>query len=477
MLVNPTDHLRNIVLLSHSGAGKTALSEAMLHAAGVTTRMGTTQDGTTVSDFEPEETRRQTSVQTSILTCPWNDHKINVIDTPGYADFRGETLSGIRAADAAIIVVAAPSGIEVGTQQMWQLAEKHELPRIIFISKMDRDNADFQGVMASLHKSFGRHCIAIDVPIGAEASFSGIVNLLDPDSESPDDLRGEVMSARERLTEAVAETDDDLATKYLEGEPIGREELTKALRQGSASSSLVPVLVGAPTSGIGAREAMDAVVDYMPSPKDVGPATGQGASGDEVSLSCDGDGPLAALVFKTSADPFVGKLSYFRVYSGTFKSESQVWNANGGQAERVGQLYEVRGKAQDAVPELVAGDIGAVSKLSSVTTGHTLCTREHPAILPGIEFPRPVYRMAVQPKSKADVDKMTTSLARISEEDPSLEVTRDLDTLEILLGGLGDSHVDVAVEKMKRKFGVGHTARVAQGPLQGEYRHPNQGRV
>ena len=448
-----SERLRNIVLLSHSGAGKTVLSEAMLHAAGVTSRMGRIEDGTTASDYEPEEARRQSSVQTSILPCQWRGHKINMIDTPGYADFRGEVISGSRVADGAVIVVAAPSGVEVGTQQMWELADLHSLPRIVFVSKMDRENADFHRVLASLAEKFGRHCVPVQIPIGAEATLSGVLNLLDADGQPPDGLRDEFEAARERLIEAIAETDDDLATKYLEGEPLSQEEVNSGLKKGIASGDIVPVLLGASTSGTGAKELMDAIVDYMPSPADVAPAKATNASSEEVSLNCDSSGPLAALVFKTTADPFVGKLSYFRVYSGTL-SAGQVWDANAAQTERVGQVLEVRGESQEGVSELVSGDIGAVSKLSSVLTGHTVSMREQPLTLSGMEFPPPVYHMAAYPKTKADVDKMTISLARISEEDPSLAVQREPNTLEILLGGLGDTHVEVAVEKMKRKFGA-----------------------
>ena len=478
-----SDRLRNIVLLSHSGAGKTVLSEAMLSAAGVTSRIGTTEDGTTASDYEPEEIRRGSSVQTSILPCPWRDHKINVIDTPGYADFRSEVVSGIRVADAAVMVVAALAGVEVGTQQMWQLADQRDLPRMVFISKMDRENADFHRVVAALTEKFGRRCVPVHVPIGSEANFSGVVNLLDTEGDVPSELQAEVEAARERLVEAVAEIDDDLATKYLEGESLTQEEITNGLKAGIASGSIVPVLVGAPISGVGVKEVMDATVEFMPSPVDAVPSAGTDASSkDEVALSCDSDGPLAALVFKTTADPFVGKLSYFRVYSGTFKSDSQVWNANKTSAERVAQAFEVRGKSQDAVSALIAGDIGAVSKLSSVLTGNTLSIKEQPIILPGIDFPEPVYQMAVYPKTKADVDKMTATLARISEEDPSLVISREPDTLEVLLGGLGDTHVDVAVEKMKRKFGVEVELDLPKVPYKEtivsstrvEYRHKKQ---
>ena len=449
------ESLRNVVLLSHSGAGKTILSEAMLHAAGVSSRFGTIEDGTTTSDYEPEEVRRQSSIETSVLPVPCRGHKINVIDTPGYADFRGEALSGVRVADAAVIVVSAPASVEVGSQQMWNVAEERGLPRMVFVTKMDRENADFHRVLDSVTETFGRQCVPVNLPIGSEADFSGIVNLLDPDSDVPEGLQDQVEAARDRLVEAVAETDDDLATKYLEGEQLTQEELIHGLRQGVSSGTIVPILVGAATSGAGVKELMDAIVDYMPSPLDVPAATGTASpSGEDVTLECDNSGPLAALVFKTTADPFVGKLSYFRVYSGELKSDSQVWNANVSEAERVGQAFEVSGKSQRGVDAVVAGDIGAVPKLSSVLTGHTLCGREGPLVLPGVEFPHPVYNMAAYPKSKADVDKMNSSLARAAEEDPSLSVTREPNTLEVLLGGLGDTHVEVAVEKMKRKFGV-----------------------
>ena len=478
-----TDRLRNVVLLSHSGAGKTVLSEAMLHTSGVTNRIGSIEEGTTTSDFEPEEVRRESSSQTSLLPCPWRGHKINVLDTPGYADFRGEVISAVRVADATVVVVAAPAGVEVGTQQMWQMADQRGLPRLVFVSKMDRENADFQRAMDSLTERFGRRCIAVNIPIGSEASFSGIVNLLDSDASAPDGMEEEVEAAREQLVEAVAETDDDLATKFLEGEPLSKDELTRGLKKGVADGAIVPVLAGASTTDVGARELMDAIVDYLPSPADAPPTAAKApSSDDEISLSAAGDGPLAALVFKTAADPFVGKLSFFRVASGTFKSDSQVWNANKAEAERVGQLFEVSGKSQEPVSALSAGDIGAVAKLSSVLTGDTLCDREQPLIMPGMEFPHPVYRMAVYPKSKADVDKMTSSLARIAEEDPSISVDREPDTLEVLLGGLGDTHVEVATERIKRKFGVEILLEVPKVPYKEtisaqttvEYKHKKQ---
>ena len=337
----PTERIRNIVLLSHSGAGKTILAEAMLHTAGVTTRLGTVEDGTTASDFEAEEQRRGTSVNTVILNTPWRDHKINVIDTPGYADFRGEVMSGIRVADAAILVVAGQAGVEVGTGQMWRLAEPRDLPTVVYVSKLDRENASFDTSVAALQERFGRHLIPVHVPVGAESEFSGVVDLLKSNPQVPDSVAGEVEDAMERLTEAVAEIDDDLATKYLEGEEITSAEIIEGVKQGLRDHTLVPILAGAPLKELGVSELLDFVVDYLPSPDETAPVE----SSDETVLPCDSGGPLAALVFKTAADPFVGKLSYFRVYSGTFKGDTQLLNANRGEVERVAQVFEVRGKA------------------------------------------------------------------------------------------------------------------------------------
>jgi elongation factor G len=478
-----TERIRNFALLSHSGAGKTILAEAMLHNAGATTRLGTVEDGTTVSDYEPEEHKRTTSVNTAIVNVPWNGHKLNVIDTPGYADYRGEVASGIRVADAGVIVVAAQAGIEVGTGQMWSLAEERDLPRIVYVSKLDRENANFEGVVAALQERFGRHLVPVHLPIGSEASLSGVMNVLDPDSDVPAEYEAEFEEARERLIEAVAEIDDDLATKYLEGEEINQDEMLSGVKQGIMEGTLVPILTGSPLRGIGVSEFMDFASAYLPSPADVMAVPARVPGSDETSdIACDSDGPLAALVFKTAADPFVGKLSYFRVYSGKFQSDSQLQNANRGEAERIGQVFKVRGREQEAIPELAAGDIGAVTKLGSVLTGDTISSREQPLILGGVEFPSPVYMMAVYPKTKADVDKMTSSLARIVEEDPSIVLTRQPDTNEMIMGGLGDTHLGVAIEKMQRKFGAEMVLDIPRVPYKEtisgrarvEYRHKKQ---
>ena len=441
-----TDQLRNIVLLSHGGTGKTSLAESLLFATGATTRMGRVEDGNTASDYEPEEVKRGGSTQLSLVPCVWSDHKINVIDTPGYADFRGEVVSGLRVADGAVVLVAAPSGIEVGTEHAWSLLDERATPRIIFVNKMDRENADFQNVLAALQQRFGRSCVATHIPVGAESSFRGIIDPLSGD-DHPAELAAEISAARELLTEAAAESDDDLATKYLEGENITDGELREALRKGVAAGQVIPVIPGSAAGSIGVKELLQAVVEYIPAPSGV-------AAGGEESPAADPAGKLAALVFKTSADPYVGRISYFRVYSGTFQGDSQVWNGSKDQAERVGQLFTLRGKTQEQADGIPAGDIGAVSKLAVTTTGDTLCQRESAVELPGITFPAAPHTVAVYPKSKQDVDKMSASLARMVEEDPSLGVLREPDTGEVLLTGLGDVHVEVTEEKIRRKFGT-----------------------
>ena len=446
-----TDHLRNVVLLSHSGAGKTILSEAALFATNATTRLGRVEDETTTSDYEPEEHKRQNSVQTSILPVIHKDYKINLIDSPGYADYRGEVASALRAADAALVLVSAPAGVEVGTIQMWQMAE--DLPKLIVVSKLDRENSDFDRVMEALVEAFGRECVPVQLPIGSEADFSGVVNLLDPNADVPDDLADEAEEARERIIEAAAESDEELADKYLEGEELTQEEILAGLKVGMSEGTFIPVVATSALNGIGVDELLDAIIGFLPSPADRPADTAQRGE-EEIELTTDSSGPLAAQVFKTSADPFVGKLSYFKVFSGTLKSDSQVWNASRNENERTGTAYTIRGKEQEGVDELAAGDIGALAKLNSALTGDTLSDKSDAITLPALEFPPPVFSMAAFPKSKADVDKLTNAISRMAEEDPSLSVSREPNTGELLLGGLGDVHVDVAVEKMKRKFGV-----------------------
>jgi elongation factor G len=451
-----SEQIRNVVLLSHSNAGKTSISENMLFQAKAISRLGRVEDGTTTSDYEPEETKRKISINLSLLPFEWNNTKVNLIDTPGYADFVGDIKAAIRAADAAIIVVSAASGVEVGTELVWKYADEAALPRIIFINKLDREHTDFFQVLEHVVSKFGRRCVPIQLPIGAESNFEGVVDLVSPKtSKAPASLADKVKTLHEKLVESVAETDDNLITKYLEGTELTEEEIRKTLRTATLGKKLVPVLAGSASQSKGIVELMNAICSYLPSPTDKGKVkarNNQTQQDEEIEPTVSA--PFSALVFKTTADPYVGKLTYLRVYSGVINSDSTVWNATRNRAERIGQLYMIRGKSQEPVPRIVAGDIGAVSKLSETNTGDTLSSKDRPLVLPPIEFPAPTLSVAIHPKTKADLDKLGASLARLTEEDPTLAVRKDPDTGETILSGMGDTHFEVSAEKMKRKFGV-----------------------
>ncbi|TAK54092.1 MAG: elongation factor G, partial [Dehalococcoidia bacterium] len=418
--------------------------------------------GTTASDFEPDEVKRKISLSLALIPCEWSGCKINIIDTPGYSDFVGEVRSGIRAADVGVVVVDAVSGVQVGTEMAWHNADRASLPRVVLINRLDRENASFEQALASVQARYGKKVAPLQLPIGAQDKFAGVVNLIErkaymgdkgTPADVPADMADAVAAAREQLVEAVAEADDDLLNKYLEGEELTPEELTSALRKGIASGAVYPVFAGSGTKNVGISKFLDALVANAPSPADVAPRKAT-AGGSEELLKGDPAGPLAAQVFKTAADPFVGRLTYLRIVSGVLRGDSHVWNANQNADERIGQLIILRGKTQDHVPTLAAGDIGAVAKLANTVTGDTLCAKEHAVTLPPLEFPRPPFNVAVTPKGKADVDKLGPSLHRIAEEDPTLIVRRDETTGETIISGMGETHVEVAAEKMKRKFGV-----------------------
>ena len=475
--------LRNVALLSHSGAGKTTLCEAALFGAGAVTRQGRIEDGNTVSDYEPEEIKRGGSIQTTLIAAVTDGGKVNFLDTPGYDDFQGEVVSALRVVEGAAILVAAPSGVDVGTERAWNMCEAGSLPRIIVINKMDRENADFNRNVADIQASFGRQCVPFQIPIGQAADFKGVVSVADPNADVPAELTDEVESARERLIEAAAESDDELADRYLGGEELTAEEIEAALRGAVLRGELVPILAASATENIGVAEFLAMARSYLPSPADgAKPRLSKAGSGDAADYAADPNGPLAALVFKTTADPFVGKLSLFRVYQGTIRSNSEVWDANHSQAERVGQLYLPKGKNQENLTEVTAGDIGAVGKLSSTVTGDTLCARDNQVIFDPIRMPVGYYRVAVSPASKADLDKMSMALSRIVEEDPSLQMSRNASTSETLITGLGDAQIDVALDKIKRKFGAELRVRLPRVPYretitrttQAEYRHKKQ---
>ena len=446
-----TQNIRNVVLLGHSGAGKTSLGEAMLYGTQAISRVGRVEDGSTTSDFEPEEHRRQTSLQLAILPCVWKGVKINVIDTPGYADFLGETASALRAADAAAIVLSAPSGVEVGADIAWQRVRELGIPAIVFVNKMDREHADYEATIAQVRSHFGSLCAPINLPIGAEAAFSGVASCVE--GNAPAGMEDEIAGAKDLLAEAVAETDDDLTMKFLDEGELSDDETAQGLSIGVRTGQTVPVLSGSSTTGVGIAELMDAIVNYIPSPAEA-PAVTATKNGADVELTTDADGPLAAFIFKTTADPFVGKLSFFRVMSGTLSANSEVHESGSGDTERIGHVFVPVGKKQESVPSLAAGDIGSVSKLAHAVTGDTLTSKADAVSVPRMEFPEPVFHIAVHPKSKADLEKLSSSLARITEEDPSLVLHRDQATGELIIAGQGSTHVEVMAERAKRKFGV-----------------------
>jgi elongation factor G len=456
--------IRNVVLLSHQGAGKTSLAEFMLFTSGTIQRLGKVADGTTTSDYDPLEVERHIGINLSLLPFEWQGVKLNLIDTPGYADFIGEVRSGLRVTEGAMVVICAASGVEVGTEQMWGDAEKANLPRLIFVNKMDRDNADFFSTLKGIQAKLSPKCLPLQLPIGSQSDFQGIVDLVtmkahiganSQEAEIPSKLQEQAEASREKLVEAAVEIDDELINKYLEGEAISNEEILAAIKKSTIAGKLVPVFVGSALQGIGIQQILNGICYYLPSPEEKDAFVAKNVStGNQEEIKPDSESPLSSLVFKTSADPYVGKLSYFRVYSGVMSSNSQAWNANKNSMERIGQLFTLLGKNQQPVPQVAAGDIGAVAKLSLTTTGDTLCAREHPVIFPGIEFPKANFSMSIQPQTKTDLDKMSTVLPRICEEDPSLQTRREADTNEFIISGVGDNHLEIVREKIRRKFGV-----------------------
>ncbi|HET6477676.1 MAG TPA: elongation factor G [Dehalococcoidales bacterium] len=484
------ENIRNIALLSHAGAGKTSAAEAMLFTTKAINRLGKVDDGSSTSDYDPDEIKRKISINLSLLPCPWRDAKVNLIDTPGYSDFIGEVKTGIRVSEGAVIVICAASGVEVGTTQVWGYCDEANLPRLIFVNKMERENADFFRAVNDIQGRFGPKCLPIQIPIGAQNDFQGVVDLLTlkaytgsppKEGEIPSSLEGQVNTFREKLIEAAAETEDALIEKYLGGEELTSEELRNSLRKAVLNGSVFPILAGSALQNVGINPLLDAMVDYLPSPAEREVVAV--IDSKEEKFKPQADGPLAALVFKTTADPYVGKLTYFRVYSGAIDSNSQVWNATRGHAERIGQLFLLRGKTQEPVTKVSAGDFGAVAKLNVTITGDTLSSQNKPLKLAPIVFPRPIFDEAVSPKTKADLDKLGTALSRITEEDQTLRVRREPDTGETLLSGMGDTQLEVAAEKMQRKFGVSVNLETPKVPYKetitasvpnAEYKHKKQ---
>ena len=490
----PADHIWNVGLFSHGGAGKTSIAEALLFDSKTINRLGRVEEGTTASDFDPDEIRRRMSIGSSLLPVELDGAKLNVLDTPGYADFAGEMVSAMRVVDGAIVVVDASAGVEVGTEQVWARAESAHMPRIVFANKMDRENASFDATLASLRDAFGKRIAPVQFPIGQEKAFRGIVDLLtntamvfhengDGDYDVipvPDDLTESCTTYRLALVESIAEHNEDLMMRYLDGEEIPQDELLHELHNCIADGSVVPLLCGAATSNRGITPLLRAIQDYLPSAAER--AESAAVNGERVELTPDADAPLAALAFKTIADPHVGRVTWFRVFSGSIDAHGHVWNPRTQVDERIGQLFYPRGKEHISTERITAGDIGAVSKLTSVQTGDTVTVQDQPLILDGITFPAPAYAAAVVPESKSDLDKLSTALQRLHEEDPSLVIGRSESGDSTIVSGLGEPHVQIAVERMERRSGVRVQIKLPTVPyretiatkVDSEYKHKKQ---
>lgn len=488
-----TEFLRNIALVSHGGAGKTMLAEAFLHATGATTRLGKVEDGTTISDYDDEEHRRKISIYTSVIPVEHRDHKINVLDAPGYTDFVGEMVSALSVADGAIILVDAVAGIEVGTEIAWRYVDQFNLPRFIVINKMDRENADFEKVYAQIEefvKSHGKRAVKVHLPIGEKQHFKGVVDIIGMksylgDGKTTADIPAELKEAADKahfdLVEAAAEGEDELMEKYLENGSLSDEEMVRGLEDVVYAGSFVPVFCAAGAHEIGIIALLNDIIDLMPSPVHAMKRAAQGKDGEE-ELKPSDQAPLAAYVWKTTADPFVGKMTYFRVFSGSIQADAHVWNQNKSADERMAGLHFQRGKEAIPVKLVHAGDIAAVAKLTATATGDTFCDKGHPLTIPKPRYPAALYRVAISPKTQADAAKISTVLTRLSEEDMTLTWQNDPVTHETVLQGMGDQHIDVAVNRAQTKFQVGITTREPKVPYregitrkaQAQYRHKKQ---
>ncbi len=452
------DKIRNVAIVGHGGAGKTMLVEHMLYTAGATDRVGAIDAGNTQSDHDPLEIRRKISIGASVTPLEYHDHKINLIDVPGFPDFVGELHAVAEVVSSMIIVCEAKRDLDVGFDLAWEIAEKHGLAKSIFINKLERDNADYEGLIETLHNRYGSRIVNVQIPIGSQAEFSGVLDLVQMKVYKGKD-RGEIIEEiateyhseaeerHEKMMDAAAEGDDELAMKYLEGEDLSPDEVEHGLLEGSRKGKVVTVMLGSASSGIGIAPLLDHIIGVLPSPL-YRPLDVDGKHFEE-----DPDGPLIGYVFKTTADPYVGKLNYVRIFSGTLKADDVVTNCSQEKEERIHNLFTPHGKTQEPVDRVVAGDICVVAKLAHTYTGDTLCGKEK-VMMPRPDFPEPVYRVAIQPKSKADEDKLGAAIERLLEEDPTLRFTRDQELRQDQLEGLGDIHIETAIEKLKNRFGV-----------------------
>ncbi len=467
MKVYDAPAIRNVALVGHSGAGKTQLVSTLLFDAGAVTRLGRVDDGTTVTDYDDEEIARKHTLGCSLAHVEWSKHKINVIDTPGSANFLSDARAALRVVDAALVVVDAVAGVEVSTEKVWAIAEESDVPRIVVLNRLDRERASLDRSLASLRAVFGRAVAPIQIPIGEEKGFTGVIDIVGSkawtfasdgsgkasEGAIPIALADQARASRDALIEMVAEADDALMEKFFDAGTLTQAELVSGLKRAVSGGRIVPVLCTSATANIGLQPLLDAIVAYVQSPAER-PLKGTNASGEEIRIDAIETGPAAAFVWKTVADPFAGRLTMFRVISGTLKADSTLQNLSKEQPERLGHLVLLQGKAQTAVPEIKAGDLGAVAKLKETLTSDILAEKRTPFTLAPITFPEAVISYAIEPKSRGDEEKISTALHRLREEDPTISYTRDAQTKELLLAGQGQSHIEVTVAKLKRRFGV-----------------------
>jgi elongation factor G len=464
-----SEDLRNVAIIAHGGAGKTSLAEAMLFNGGSTSRLGSVDNGTSVLDSEPEEIKRKITLTSAIHHFDWQGRHVNLIDTPGYANFIYDTKSSMRVAGGAVVIVSAISGVKVQTEAVWRYADEFDIPRVIFISKLDRERADFERAVSEIESSFKCHPLVLQLPIGKEDDFIGVVDLVRMKAlrygndqsgkfsteEIPEHLQEAAEEAREAMIERVVEADDDLMEKYLGGDDIGVEEIMQAAHEGTMTGKFVPVVCGSAMKNIGIQPLMDLICDCLPSPLERPVQLAEVvADGEDKELTPDPEAPFAALVFKTISDPFTGQLSIFRVYSGTLTSDSTCYNSTKERKERIGQLLKLEGGKQVPIEKCIPGDIVAVAKLKETTTWDTLCSEKEPIRLKGLPIPTPAISFSLRPKSKGDEEKLGSALQRLMAEDPTIQIERNEQTKELVVSGMGQVHIEVTVDRIKRKFGV-----------------------
>jgi elongation factor G len=475
------DRVRNVALVGHRGSGKTSLNEALLYQAGAINRLGSVTDGTTASDSDPDEQSRQMSISTSLSSFEWDDRKINLIDTPGEPSFVADALSALRVCESAVFVVNAVMGVEVNTTRLWQRAEELDLARMVFVNMLDRERADFFRTLESLKGSFGPHAVATEIPIGSEHEVRGVIDLIDMKAYEysddgrenckeipiPDELQAQAEEYREKLMDEVAEVSDALMERYLEGEEISHEEIVTALKEGTNHGGIFPVVCGVATKNLGTNRLLDAIVEDLPSPVKHG-----AFELPEITLEPDADKELFAYVFKTKADQFAGRINFFRVYQGVMKPDNQVLNTRAHSKERIGTLIVPQGREQGHADGFGPGDIGAVAKLKETRAGDWLAERDEPIAMPAIQLPQPVMAFAIEPKAKGDEDKVFTSLRRLQEEDPTIDLHRDAQTGDQIVAGLSQIHVEVVVDRLKSRFGAEVTLKPPRVPYQETIRKP-----